>query len=345
MIKISHIEPLEGNLGKVPIRKIRNDFFARLNNNENRKIIKIFKVALKKKKLYGFNLNRKPEHRSFIKFIIKNYKKILIGNLDLLEKIKKEIKNNGWQNLIFINDSTTHFGDEVLKAFGYTKYFRSEQDRGIWLAKQLNIKACPYCNAQYTLYVDVNDTEGLANFQFDHFFPKDRYPYFSVSLYNLIPSCANCNHSKSNNDVTLKNNYHPYYNSMALVSEFYVKYPDEVEKLSLKSIQAMNYDNEIEVSFRSKYSETTDFVNTHNNDFHIESIYKRHKDIAHEILVKSILNNRYYQKSILKIEGLFPDKHTMLKYILGNYMREDEILKRPLAKFTQDIARQLSLLK
>ncbi|MFK4985705.1 hypothetical protein ACI4B7_28170, partial [Klebsiella pneumoniae] len=81
----------------------------------------------------------------------------------------------------------------------------------IWLARQLNLKCCPYCNAQYTIIANSDAGKTIAKFQFDHFFSKDKFPYLSISLYNLIPSCANCNITKSKKPLNLKDHYHPYF--------------------------------------------------------------------------------------------------------------------------------------
>lgn len=63
-------------------------------------------------------------------------------------------------------------------------------------------KRCPYCAVDHVTTVD-------------HYFSKDEYPYLSVSLQNLIPSCAECNHlkgsrSKMNGFPVL----HPYFDDL-----------------------------------------------------------------------------------------------------------------------------------
>ena len=65
-----------------------------------------------------------------------------------------------------------------------------------WLQRQLDVKICPYCNRIYTttLY-----GKKRIRPDFDHFYPQSRYPYFAVSLFNLIPSCSICNKAKSDN--------------------------------------------------------------------------------------------------------------------------------------------------
>ena len=59
---------------------------------------------------------------------------------------------------------------------------------------------CPYCE------------QNIAN-TLDHFLPKAKYVTFSVTPYNLVPSCSHCNTDKW--DVTfntyLNQPFHPYY--------------------------------------------------------------------------------------------------------------------------------------
>jgi 5-methylcytosine-specific restriction endonuclease McrA len=59
---------------------------------------------------------------------------------------------------------------------------------------------CPYCQ------------QNIAN-NLDHFLPKTKYVTFSVSPYNLIPSCSDCNTDKSASTFTtyLEQPFHPYY--------------------------------------------------------------------------------------------------------------------------------------
>lgn len=343
MIKIEKINPIDSS-SVLNVSLLKWIYYSRVLNYTNPK--KNLEDALKNNKLGGIDLSADNNKREILCFILKRLPLFIMGAPIVLDKIKKhfESSTNNWQRLIY-NDaekSTTDFGKELIKLFGYDEYFRNRKEKGIWLAKQLNIKTCPYCNAQYTLYVEDKNMS-IAKFQFDHFFPKNQYPYFSLSLFNLIPSCASCNQTKSSKPVNLKEFYHPYYNSIAFCSEFIVNYPDKVENWNFKAIRDLDSEK-IEVKFKSKYPETENFVKKHDEMFHITAVYSRHKDVAQELLVKSILYNKFYKKGTKSIEGLFPDNKTMLRYILGNYMLEEDILKRPLSKFTQDIAKQLKLI-
>ena len=64
------------------------------------------------------------------------------------------------------------------------------------MVEQLDLRTCPYCNRNY---IGISKGKNLG-VQLDHFFSKSGYPYFAVSLYNLIPSCGVCNNVKRAED-------------------------------------------------------------------------------------------------------------------------------------------------
>lgn len=68
-----------------------------------------------------------------------------------------------------------------------------EESTAYWLQRQLGVKVCPYCNRMYTTTLFGEDK---IRPDFDHFYPKSKYPYLAVSLFNLIPSCSMCNKRK-----------------------------------------------------------------------------------------------------------------------------------------------------
>lgn len=112
----------------------------------------------------------------------------------------------------------------VRKAFNYEYFCNTSDKNGKWggwaLAKEFNkvLKYCPYCNAE-TLYAfewkkDAT-TLKMAKSAFDHYFPRARYPFLGLSLYNLIPSCTRCNSAfKGAQSKVLTEMAHPYLDNM-----------------------------------------------------------------------------------------------------------------------------------
>lgn len=68
---------------------------------------------------------------------------------------------------------------------------RYDDVRSSWLLpfmKQLNIKTCCYCNAQYATTF-INGDDSMASYDLDHYYPQSKYPYLSTSfliLYQVV---------------------------------------------------------------------------------------------------------------------------------------------------------------
>lgn len=269
-----------------------------------------------------------------------NFTRLILGTPDKLAAIIQHFDTQGWNT--FINaetDDSMRFKNKLLGYFGYSNYFRSEKSKAIWFADQLNIKACPYCNSQFTLTIRTNGNPKKARFQFDHFFSKSVYPYLSLSMYNLVPSCADCNLSKSDVPVNLHEHYHPYYSSIADRMKFQLNDESVVKNL----LAGKSSPSKITTECVPISTGDETIVREHCRIFDIEGVYGNHTDYAEELVLKAILYPESKRKELFEL-GIFRDQATFKRYVLGNYPYTDDILKRPLAKFTQDIARQLKLI-
>lgn len=334
------------NLGSEGLEALVQDYLKRINGFSSFRAKQLLLKAIHDEEINGLKLESESKELELLIHLHEKFDHIICALPEELEACKDEISKKGLASVIYNGKSTTQFGKNLLELYGYDKHFRKSQNRGIWLARQLNLKACPYCNSQYTLTVLKKDNKHLAKFQFDHFYAKNQYPYLSLSFYNLIPSCASCNIRKSRSDFSYRAHYHPYHNSLSTFSKFHLDYPVSLNKLSYQGILNLK-PNELSVKLKSKFSDAdlVKRVKTHGDQFDIEGIYQQHWDLAQELLIKAKLYSGAGAEFLTKIEGLFPDKSMVLKYLLGNYMRENEILKRPLSKVTQDIAKQLGLIK
>ncbi len=67
--------------------------------------------------------------------------------------------------------------------------------------KKLDVLICPYCNINDFSLPNVNEYK--SSFQLDHFLAKDTYPFFALSIYNLVPCCGVCNQIKSKNEFKI----------------------------------------------------------------------------------------------------------------------------------------------
>jgi len=234
------------------------------------------------------------------------------------------------------------FSDALIRAFNYS-YFR--KSTLVELARRLNVKTCPYCNQHYTLYVS-NDLQkeyekkgdGQALFQFDHFIDKDDHPYFSMSLYNLVPSCESCNHNKSQAvfDVKLnpyEGNVHSYYS--VIVEDVSVLKSTEANPEHV-NLTLMEPDGQKTLNSSSVFIPLQ-------NKLHILERYSRHKDIVVEIFDK-MQKRKYYREYNWASEDLSDsEKEELINEWIGVPRGKDDIDKTPLTKFRLDILKQAEL--
>lgn len=219
------------------------------------------------------------------------------------------------------------FAKGLLQAMGYENYRESKL---VELSRMLNIKVCPYCNHNFTLYIDILDILDKTNmkglFQFDHFYDKSDYPYLSMSLYNLIPSCPSCNHQKRTTQLDLR--YNPYFK--AISDEFHFKVVDSFQLRSGK----MGADK---IDIKIERNASRQGIDELQEDLHLEEQYGRHKDIVQEIYDKAY-NETYYRNMLTCISD--EDRAKLMNQWLGISLDKNDIDKRPLTKFSQDILRQ-----
>ncbi|WP_318472131.1 hypothetical protein [Photobacterium leiognathi] len=72
--------------------------------------------------------------------------------------------------------------------FNYTEMSRMF---GREITSSLNLDVCPYCNNEDI--ETIRESNGGTRPDLDHFYPKSKFPFFSVTLSNLIPSGKRCN--------------------------------------------------------------------------------------------------------------------------------------------------------
>lgn len=80
--------------------------------------------------------------------------------------------------------------------------------------------------------------------------------------------------------------------------------------------------------------------------FHIEERYNCDKNYVIELIRKSIVYNESRISELLdQYPELFEDRDDVLQMIVSNYICDDELDKRPLAKLTKDICEEFGLLE
>ena len=221
---------------------------------------------------------------------------------------------------------------EIVKAMRYDYVQEKVYPK---IINQLGIKTCVYCNAQYAFSYD-NGKDSFQNYEIDHWMPKSKYPYLCTSFFNLQPSCSKCNKLKSSKDAILP----------------FCLFTDDKSKLdpfdfSILHVSCAQYlathDRDmLRIIFSSKEPGLKDNMDAL---FYISTQYQAHKEMVEELIWKE----QIYNSTILDI---YKDNFKQLgfkqtdfnRFILSNYDKDEDILKRPFAKMVQDIAKQLGII-
>jgi len=210
---------------------------------------------------------------------------------------------------------------------GYEKFFSQGNNEKKYSAyefvEKLGLDTCPYCNRNYTFVV----RKGKLRPEIDHFYPKTIYPYLAVNFFNLIPSCQTCNKTKSNNmNFEWINPYDIQENDFKFT---YI--PNNIEFTVVKK-EKYNFDSfEIELKGNKSNKEL----------FKLEELYKQHKDIVQELLIKKAY---YPQSYITELSNFGFSEDEIYRYLFSNYNKEEDLHKRPLSKLIRDISQELGLI-
>lgn len=261
----------------------------------------------------------------------KEFEKLVVCEFNNLPSLIEDYKEF---NVFFQNVKNKDERDKAIELFSYDR-FRKSKTRGYKFAKSLNVKTCPFCNNHFTL---IRSASKKVDCDFDHFYSKKKYPYLSISFFNLIPCCHVCNISKNDGDIgKLVNPYvDNFYNKFKFISDkatiikFILNGSRDFSGLKIDTIPESGYETILE---------------EHNKVFHLKEIHQEHKDIVFEIYAKAYKYPSSRKKELKNIfnKKLFSEEE-IERFVLGNYVLPEDINKRPLSKFMQDIAKEAGLI-
>lgn len=321
--------------------KQEKEYLANVKDSykESLENLKDHKVKVKKKKDETEEDYQKREEKYFseVKAIVDflstegkldddRIKNILVGEVPYLEKAMVKI---GQIESI-----------EIQKEFErvYTNF--SNRKFGHQWAEKLGVTVCPYCNRSYIFTVEKDARNGKVRPQYDHFFPKSKYPYLAVSMYNLIPSCAVCNSGKSDKDsfkdqkVQYLNPYVEGYGTKTFLQITPKKKKDRIrgcvglaEEYTVKPKSAPDVDKDA----AKRIQDTWDLLK-------LGPLYEKHSDYIRNILqAKQIYTEEYLDQLMKSFPGAFDDMDDLKDVVYFNYLDEEEWGKRILAKLTHDL--------
>ncbi|MBU0632860.1 hypothetical protein KKA17_09450 [bacterium] len=230
--------------------------------------------------------------------------------------------------LQYKNDTSFDF---MIKLYGNFTNQKEEYD-AYELAEKLKVDVCPYCNRNYTFTVKSNNASTRP--QFDHFYDKATYPILALSFYNLIPSCPTCNSTmKGTKQFSLITHVHPYEEGFEKIAHFSLHVKDS----------SFYYD---EKGFDTSLNTQDARVQKNIEDFGLDKLYEKHKDIVLELIQKAeIYNESYIDELFDRYEGtLFKNREDLLRLVTCGYVSDEDLHKRPLSKLIKDISEELDLI-
>lgn len=320
------------------IKKDSNEKFL-IKENELKEIIKIEKIK------------------------ILNYKKIIhtgeIYSFKFTNKKNIRIHINHFKKCF--NEKDT-LADAIHKFFDYKEFcdckeIKVNNKQVKWnrhqLIASLGVTVCPYCNRQFiSSYVENDCLKTTADL--DHYYSQNEYPYLALSLYNFIPSCQICN-----SRFKIAKNFHdephlyPYKEEFGDIAKFRTAfYDDEERKEKIEDDDRYDIDYlmgnsnnfKLQINVDEPESEIGRKIKNSMDTFHLEDLYNSHKDYVSELFKKSII---YNESRIDELYSQYPDlfnsKEEIVQMVVSNYICDEDLGKRPLAKLTKDICEELGL--
>lgn len=269
----------------------------------------------------GIIENSEPHSSALFDYLIRDYgSEIPLAPADRLKAIIIDIESR----LTKLSDKEKdHFHIACRKTFNYS-YFSSKSKRG-WNAYSLCssalYKLCPYC--QLTNIDTILATSSALSLRppLDHFYSQDHYPYLSLALYNLVPSCNPCNSSlKSTKNFFEIPHLHPYYSSESIshtldVDDYLSYLMAESDTVTPKVvISAPNSKN-------INYAEVRNSINT----FLMEERLDKHQDEVSELTARLRI---YRPERIPELEKIFGfgffknAEKTLLAFCRSDYKNE-----------------------
>jgi len=191
----------------------------------------------------------------------------------------------------------------------------------------LGITVCPYCNRNF-----IYNAGSRRSSELDHFYSESEYPWLAVSFYNLIPSCKVCNQQKLTKTLPVN----PYQTKAFTDWKFRLKIRSANFYYDTKSFKIYgDAGNKLE----------NELMREHISTLYLNKQYEKHKDYILEVIQKHVAYNDDYIDSLFRqFEGsLFKNREDVLRFVYANFITEEEIGNRPLAKLTKDITGQLGL--
>lgn len=174
----------QNNIIEEYLRVMSNDKMGNFDNNFIADVDSIIKER-SSQIIELFRKNNSKEFNTFFEY----FKELVLMKPEDMEKYvcqNKDINTGNWECI----KSLYNLSKEIDVA-GKSEKINTLMVRNFIDSGGKGLLVCPYCNRNY-----VNSRGKALGSEMDHFYNKNKYPMFAISLYNFIPSCSTCNRIK-----------------------------------------------------------------------------------------------------------------------------------------------------
>lgn len=255
-----------------------------------------------------------------------SFEQILTLKYNELKDIKEKIEDDS----NFITEIEKLKGDESSENnFLIDAYEKLRKKYGKDLVEKTGVTVCPYCNRNF-----VNNGKDRAMAQFDHFFDKKTFPLFAISLYNLIPCCSSCNHTKQSNSISFSPYDYDFRTDDMLTFDYCL------ENINKYRIKINTNENITDCNGKRRKNPIASNIEV----LQLREQYNLHTDLLKQIIFKTRTMPESYLQEIREMLKTTIDLDlgmTEEEIYYDNYLSEEKYHLRPLSKFTHDIVANL----
>lgn len=256
------------------------------------------------------------------------------GNIDVEALIKADYKTCR-RYIRKFNNIPNDVKTRLLHYFGYDLWVTKKDGWNAYTYMQrLGVSVCPYCNRNSLDYSRNSGEKIIPRAHFDHFFSKDKYPFLSCSLYNLIPCCYTCNSAKHNKTRSI---IYPFEEEFGNDGEFKLVVDKTKKPYNRREFRGIIEDNSIVKLTTKEGSILKRRINGADNVFHLSEIYSQETSFIRDLIYKI----RSYSDRLgnMKLFKLLKKENEFF-YLFFNLPMDDNVIY-PYQKFTKDILKQI----
>lgn len=193
---------------------------------------------------------------------------------------------------------------------------------------RMDVKVCPYCNQSY-LHA-LPDKKYLADL--DHVYPKSLYALFSLSVWNLVPSCKACNQS-------LKKDYMRDF--LNPTQEGFGQYT--VFRTIPQNVRALRGESDdFDCEWTVKPNANHNFKEKCRNNielFRLNNVYERHKMKIKDVLRKKYWFDQRHKEEYKKLLHIISEEELNFS-VYGCSLNPKKFKDEMLSKMTYDLVKE-----